>query len=450
MTPVIAIFDIGKTNKKVLLFNQQLQLVYQQEDKFKTTVDEDGFECDDIALIVGWIKEKLAEFIGGTAYEVKAVNFSTYGATLMHLDAQGNRLTPLYNYLKPVSPTHAESLFANYGGRAEFCRKTASPNNGMLLNSAVQFPWLKKERAEVFAQIARTLHFPQYLTYALTGRLCAESTSIGCHTFLWDFDRMDYHQWLKDYGVKLPQPLNNDTVFATEWSGKTIQVGTGIHDSSASLVPYLKGSDEAFILVSTGTWCITMNPFNTEPLTEEQLKNDCLCFLTPERKQVKSSRLFMGHFHEVWAEKIAAYFQLPTNSYVNLSWNDKSVAKVQAKFTRSIFFPSGKDSFELGLKQVDLSMFTSYEEAYQQLMLELSVLAVEAIERVIPLDDSTKNIYVSGGMAQSTLLMHLLQQHFKNKKIITSKIDNASALGAALVIAEKAGFQPQIELSKQD
>jgi len=30
-TKVIAIFDIGKTNKKLLLFNQDLQVVYQDE-----------------------------------------------------------------------------------------------------------------------------------------------------------------------------------------------------------------------------------------------------------------------------------------------------------------------------------------------------------------------------------------------------------------------------------
>lgn len=47
---VIVVFDFGKTNKEVLLFDGKLCLVYENEKKFHTTSDEDGFECDDIAL----------------------------------------------------------------------------------------------------------------------------------------------------------------------------------------------------------------------------------------------------------------------------------------------------------------------------------------------------------------------------------------------------------------
>lgn len=51
MEKVLAVFDIGKTNKKLLLFNEQLQVVQQTEEKFPVTSDEDGTECDDIVRI---------------------------------------------------------------------------------------------------------------------------------------------------------------------------------------------------------------------------------------------------------------------------------------------------------------------------------------------------------------------------------------------------------------
>lgn len=41
-TKVIAVFDIGKTNKKLLLFNQKLEVVYQNEEKFPEIKDDDG------------------------------------------------------------------------------------------------------------------------------------------------------------------------------------------------------------------------------------------------------------------------------------------------------------------------------------------------------------------------------------------------------------------------
>jgi sugar (pentulose or hexulose) kinase len=45
---VIAIFDIGKTNKKLFLFDEQYKLVYEQSQNFEETKDEDGFPCEDV------------------------------------------------------------------------------------------------------------------------------------------------------------------------------------------------------------------------------------------------------------------------------------------------------------------------------------------------------------------------------------------------------------------
>src|SRR5512146_166777 len=97
---VIAIFDIGKTNKKVLLFDEKLNLVYQDEKKFPEVNDDEGFLCDDIERFETWLSGTLKTLTD--EYEIRAINFSTYGATLMYLDEKGKRLTPAYNYLKPM------------------------------------------------------------------------------------------------------------------------------------------------------------------------------------------------------------------------------------------------------------------------------------------------------------------------------------------------------------
>ena len=57
---VIAIFDIGKTNKKFLLFDADLKLVHQDEQKFAEIMDEDGFPCDDMDKIESWMKDCLS------------------------------------------------------------------------------------------------------------------------------------------------------------------------------------------------------------------------------------------------------------------------------------------------------------------------------------------------------------------------------------------------------
>ena len=110
---------------------------------------------------------------------------------------------------------------------------------------------------------------------------------------------------------EMPEPVPVETVNEVEIEGRKIMVGIGIHDSSASLAPYFSGSNGKFLLLSTGTWCINMNPFNTERLTAEQLDRDCLCYLSITRQPVKSSRFWLGHLHETAAEKISLHFAKP-------------------------------------------------------------------------------------------------------------------------------------------
>jgi sugar (pentulose or hexulose) kinase len=53
---------------------------------------------------------------------------------------------------------------------------------------------------------------------------------------------------------------------------------------------------------------------------------------------------------------------------------------------------------------------------------------------------------VSGGFSRNNLFVNMLANIFSNKIVFTSKIDNASALGAALMVASQSGDNPQIDL----
>ena len=48
------------------------------------------------------------------------------------------------------------------------------------------------------------------------------------------------------------------------FEGYNINNGIEMTDRSTALVPYLKGTKEQFILISTGKRYIFLNPFNTE------------------------------------------------------------------------------------------------------------------------------------------------------------------------------------------
>src|SRR5690606_16400443 len=199
---------------------------------------------------------------------------------------------------------------------------TASPVLGSL-NSGMQLYRIKKEKPKVFRKIKYALHLPQYLSFLISGKVYTDITSLGCHTNLWDFNKNAYHTWVEREGMldTFAPIVPSDTVVPATFPGESYGVGTGLHDSSAALIPYLVSFSKPFILISTGTWCITFNPFNKSPLTKEELKADCLCYMQYQGSPVKASRLFAGYEHEKEIKRIADFFNQSTAKYRSLSFD---------------------------------------------------------------------------------------------------------------------------------
>lgn len=429
---VIAVFDIGKTNKKLLLFDMELNLINESGERFPVTTDEEGFECDDIELIEKWVMSSLQNLVKSGEINLRAVNFATYGASLVYIDGQGKRLTPVYNYLKPVDESIPARLYERYGGKDEFCRCTASPALGML-NSGIQALWLKHTRPEIFSRVKHILHLPQYFSFMLTGKALSEHTSIGCHTALWDFDRMDYHEWTKDEGLKLPSPVPVNTLNEARILNRKVLCGTGLHDSSASLAPYFSPDTGNFILVSTGTWCISMNPFNNAPLTAGELEQDCLCYLSINGEPVKSSRLFLGHMHDDAIAILSQYFKVHENSFRLIKPDVKLLNRMIGKFEGERVFTVPSSTPGRLKEEPELFHFDNFIEAYHQLMIELADLTVDAINRIAGEDENTANIYITGGFSKNPLFLKLVASSFPHMKVFTSEMSNATSFGTAMV-----------------
>lgn len=436
--PVTAVFDIGKTNKKFLLFDENYSVVYKKQAALEQAEDEDGYPCEDLDTLRTWIHNNFNAALEDERFEVSSLNFSTYGASLVHLDESGEVVTPLYNYLKPIPEDLTERFYGLYGGREQFSLETSSPPMGML-NSGLQLYWLKHERPSLFSRIRHSLHFPQYLSYLFTGEYTTERTSLGCHTALWNYEEDTCHRWVEEEGLNRILPEMKDVTYTrnVRYNNRSLKVGVGIHDSSAALAPYLYFCEDPFILVSTGTWSIALNPFSTEPLTFEELKKDCLCYMNIFGEQVKASRLFLGNEYAHQKKKLEQYFGRkgeqaeiePDESLLEklISEND-SAKKLQLETAHSSGPYPGKEPGEWNLE-----VFSSYEEAYHQLMLDLVSIQAHCIELAQGGEDIDELI-VTGGFSQNNFFVRLLASRFPNKEIYTASLPHASALGAALAV----------------
>ena len=428
--PVIAIYDIGKTNKKLFLFNEEYEVVYEKSASLPETTDEDGYPCENLELLTQWIRESYNEISGLEAFHIGAINFTSYGASFVHIDKSGKPLTPLYNYLKPYPENLKKKLYSRYGGEIMLSMHTASPVLGSL-NSGMQLYRLKYEQKSVFDRIAYSLHLPQYISYLLTGQTCSDITSIGCHTNLWNFPQNNYHEWVYREGIinKLAPIFASDNVKKITLSGKTVSTGVGLHDSSAALIPYLTNFREPFILISTGTWSISFNPFNSIPLTVEELQQDCLCYMTYRGKPVKASRLFAGYEHEQQVKRLSDHFNKPADHYTTVPFDKHIIAALRLQ-PRAL--PKSESSVT-AFPERDLYTFSSYEQAYHQLMLDIIDRQAGATGLVLK-GTNVKRIFVDGGFGKNPLYMHLLAEAFPGIEVYAASVAQATALGAALAI----------------
>ena len=404
---VIVLFDVGKTNKKIFLLDEQYKIVWEQSQTLPETTDEAGESCEDVEKLTNWVQRIYAHVLALRDFTIKAVNFSAYGASFVHIGKDGRPVAPLYNYLKSYPDKLKKQFYDNYGGEVTFSMLTASPVLGSL-NSGMQLYRIKEERPELYQRIQYSLHLPQYLSFLLTGQAYSDITSIGCHTNLWNFSQDHYHEWVYREGIidKLAPIRGAEDVLRV---GRIVS-GIGLHDSSAAMIPYLMWFLEPFVLISTGTWCISMNPFNHVPLTVAELQKDCLCYITYQGRPVKASRLFAGHEHEQRVKKLSAQFH-----------KDPQYAATVAYDPDIVSFVHGRDDDE------------TFEQAYHRLIMDIMSQQAASTQLVLQGTD-VKRIFVDGGFARNQVYMHLLAAAFPHIEVFAASIPQATAIGAALAI----------------
>ncbi len=430
------IFDIGKTNKKCFLFDENYQEVWKEYVRFEETKDEDGHICDDLTAIENWMITSFQKVMSLKEFNIKAVNFSTYGASFVHIDENGKPVTPLYNYLKPFPENILNQFHEKYGPEMSIARETSSPPLGML-NSGLQLYYLKYAKPEIFKKIKCSLHLPQYLSFIFNRTPVSEFTSIGCHTMLWDYSKNDYHRWVYEEGIDeiLPPIVKDEAPLDYTYEGRSLKMGYGIHDSSAALIPYMRAQKKPFLLISTGTWSISINPFNKDRLKGKDLKNDCLNFLRPSGKAVKAARLFLGNEYKVQVENLRRHYGTKEGYHREMKFDEKLFGELK-KSSKKYFSLDSINKGDHKIDKTDLSKFATYEEAYHQLMIELMKYQVETINLAIG-KSSIEKIFIDGGFADNDSFVKIIIHHFDNYKIRTTHSPLGSALGAAMIVSNK-------------
>lgn len=450
MKNVIAVFDVGKTNKKFFLFDSTFQVCYQKQVELPLEKDDDNHPCESLSLLENWMKTTFKAALELKQFTIEALNFTGYGASLVHIDAEGKAVCPLYNYTKPYPKKLSAQFYKKYGPELSFSTSTGSFEAGML-NSGMQLFWLKHKKPKQFTAIKYSLHLPQYLSYMFSSYPVSDYTTIGCHTALWNYDIKEYHSWVNQEGMtsKLAPIVSSETVINQVIEKKLIKVGVGIHDSSAALTPYIKNSSSPFLLLSTGTWSVVFNPFSKSKLKEEEVSKGALYYMQVDGTPVRASRLFLGYQHTQFVKEVAHRYGITEGVLDKIKFNPSIYRRLrnQKKPQLNWIKPSQKHKITTELP------LTSYEEEYHFLMIALVNWQVSAL-KLAQGDADIGQLFIEGGFNNNEIFLKLLCLSLPTMKIYSSHVAQGSALGAALMVSTaslpRKYFNSFYKISKQE
>ncbi|MBN2064680.1 MAG: hypothetical protein JW745_07745, partial [Sedimentisphaerales bacterium] len=359
------------------------------------------------------------------------------------------------------------SFFERFGSRAELQGQTATAQIGEMVNFAKMVFYWNENYPDQMGQTKHIVMYPQYFGYKLTGQIAAEPTMLGCHSYLYDHENNAYSRLAEELGIadKLPGRIANswevlgvvtpDIVSATGVNPACL-VTIGVHDSNSSLLPYLLTQTDDFVLNSTGTWCVVMKPAGEISFDQSEIGKTVFYNQDVFNSPVKTS-VFMGGL------EYQTYMDMLKKLHGRSDLPDLDVILYRQVFNSASCFilPSvvkGAGMFpDIQARVVDngdiipfdryssnpevINFFADYEMAVAVLTASLVMQTHCALEAAgyCPGD----KIFIEGGFRFNQPYLQLLAAMYSDSEIYTTDIEQATALGAALLaLAALQGKSP--------
>lgn len=454
MNYAIAVIDIGMTNKKVAVYDDALHQVDARYRVFPPVMI-DGMETHDLEGMEEWFLEQLAEVAG--KFPIKAIAVTTHGASFVCVGADGKPCVPCVYYTHEPGDAFHDHFYDLFGVKEDLQARTGTPAFKAMINPAKGILFAKERFPEGFAKTVHLLNYPQYWGLRLTGNAGAEGTYVGCHSYLWDWVDGRWSSVAAKLGISnlMPKTLNNSwdilgTLSAEVVSRTALPSGTavvmGIHDSNSSLLPHFaKKGETGFVLNSTGTWCVIMNPVREYGFSADELGKVVFFNQSAFRTPVKTAIFLGGQEFETWSKVLMDLHGRKDLPPYRSELYDGLLAEKDAFLLPELTAGSGQ--FPLSAPRVveagiDYSFqeieskkrvppcFKDYERGIAVLRISLVMQTLTALERA-GLDDG-KEVFTEGGFRKNEAYNALLSAALPANRVSLTDIAEATALGAAM------------------
>jgi L-fuculokinase len=420
MNGCVAVFDLGKTNIKVVVFDSSGNALAERA-RANTPLAADA-RCPYLSLdaqgawtfLVGALKDVSARF------PIEAIAIATHGAAGALVTDDGLALQPM------------DYEFGGYGvidadyeaARPPFA-ETLSPSVPRGLNLGRQVFYLERHFPAEFATARAFLAYPQYFAWRLSGIMASEVTSLGAHTDLWRPTEGRLSSMVDKLGWRrLFPPMRNawDTlgtlrpeVAAATGLAPEVRVVCGAHDSNASLVPHLVSRRDPFTVISTGTWVIIMAVGGKARLDP---KADMLANVDVRGEPVPTARFMGGREFAVLAGEAPA----------DADEADVAGAVASGALALPAFSDQGGPfAGRIGRIEGDAPATPKARAALATLYAAL--MTAQLLERL----EAPGDLIVEGGFTRSPAFAAVLARLMPGRRVVIAPMSAGAAAGAALL-----------------
>ncbi|MDR0475982.1 MAG: carbohydrate kinase [Treponema sp.] len=450
MEYAIAVFDIGMTNKKIVIYDDSLCQLEARYQNFRPKI-VDGLETHDLEAMEEWLIAELKTF--AVKYPVKALAVSAHGGVFVCLGKDGKCALPCVYYTHEPGDSFHQIFYERFGDPEELQARTGTPVFRAMINSAKGIFFAQEHFKEHYSNAAAILPYPQYWGFRFTGKMGLETTYMGNHTYLWDQVDNGFSVVARKLGIDslmqaaLNKPWDVLGTVSEEFAAKTglpkeTIVTMGIHDSNSTLLPHFaKKEKEGFIVNSTGTWCVIMNPVEKYYFAPDELGKVVFFNISAFGTPIKTAIFLGGLEFETWSERLLK--QHGRKDFPG--WDEElyySVIKEKRLFLLPELMP-GSGQFPLSKARIvedgknylfDADLMppccSDYEKFFAVLRLSLVMQTLTALERAGIRDGY--DVYIEGGFHNDESFNRLLASALPNNRVYTTNITEATALGAAM------------------
>lgn len=260
MSNAVVVFDIGKTNAKLVAFETSTGDELWSRSCPNAPRMDGPYPHADVDMLEAFFVDGLAYAAGAHSGVLDGIVVTTHGAAGALL--RGDQLAlPVLDY-EFEGPAETRDAYAVL--RPPFA-ETMSQSLPAGQNLGAQLFWQHSRFTERFNASTTFVTYPQLWAFKLCGVAATEITSLGCHTDLWAPRRGNFSSLVAKAGwSELMAPIRRaDEILGPMRPALANRLGfrvppaifCGIQDSNASLLRHLPAVTPRSI-ISSGTWAI--------------------------------------------------------------------------------------------------------------------------------------------------------------------------------------------------